>query len=137
VRHGPACRIRAVGPPGAPDRAARRAVVAAPDEETLDRLGDRSGALDAYEAFAKRLYCGARSRPLRRRRVRSPAPCASGVATLSSDAELPPVEAAAEPPRLASDSRHRLRWLGAATAVVGVAVVGRGRRPARRGSPHR
>src|SRR5947208_192334 len=45
------------------------------------------------------------------------------VATLSSEAELPPVETAAEPPKLASDSRHRLRWLGAATAVLGVAVV--------------
>jgi len=117
---------------GLPESAqwARRALRIAPLDEpslrrlmkTLDRLGDRSGALDAYEAFAKRLTAELEADPAPETRALAGA-VRERVATLSSDAELPPVEAAAEPPRLASDSRHRLRWLGAATAVVGVAVV--------------
>src|SRR2546422_10963602 len=90
--------------------------------QTLDRLGDRAGALEAYETFAKRLTAELEADPAPETRALAGA-VRERVATLSSDAELPPVETAAEPPKLASDSRHRLRWLGAATAVLGVAVV--------------
>src|SRR6266704_119384 len=108
----------------------RRALRIAPLDEpalrrlmkTLDSLGDRAGALDAYETFAKRLTAELEADPAPETRALAGA-VRERVATLSSDAELPPVETAAEPPKLASDSRHRLRWLGAATAVLGVAVV--------------
>src|SRR3989442_11170646 len=90
--------------------------------QTLDRLGDRAGALEAYETFAKRLTAELEARPAPETRALAGA-VRERVATLSSDAELPPIETAAEPPKLAGDSRHRLRWLGAATAVLGVAVV--------------
>ncbi len=89
--------------------------------KTLDRLGDRAGALDAYETFAKRLTAELEADPAPETRALAGA-VRERVATLSSDAELPPVETAAEPPKVAIDSRHRLRWLGAATAVLGVAV---------------
>ena len=108
----------------------RRALRIAPLDEpalrrlmkTLDRLGDRAGALDAYETFAKRLTAELEADPAPETRALAGA-VRERVATLSSDAELPPVATAPEPPKLASDSRHRLRWLGAATAVLGVAVV--------------
>src|SRR6266568_2933324 len=107
----------------------RRALRIAPLDEptlrrlmqTLDRLGDRAGALEAYEAFAKRLTAELEADPAPETRALAGA-VRERVATLSSDAELPPVETAAEPPKVAIDSRHRLRWLGAATAVLGVAV---------------
>src|SRR3989475_1819545 len=108
----------------------RRALRIAPLDEpalrrlmkTLDRLGDRAGALEAYETFAKRLTAELEADPAPETRALAGA-VRERVATLSSDAELPPVATAPEPPKLASDSRHRLRWLGAATAVLGVAVV--------------
>ena len=108
----------------------RRALRIAPLDEpalrrlmkTLDRLGDRAGALEAYETFANRLTAELEADPAPETRALAGA-VRERVATLSSEAELPPVETAAEPPKLASDSRHRLRWLGAATAVLGVAVV--------------
>jgi len=108
----------------------RRALRIAPLDEpalrrlmkTLDRLGDRAGALDAYETFAKRLTAELEADPAPETRALAGA-VRERVATLSSDAELPPAETVAEPPKLASDSRPRLRWLGAATAVLGVAVV--------------
>ena len=108
----------------------RRALRIAPLDEpalrrlmkTLDRLGDRAGALEAYETFANRLTAELEADPAPETRALAGA-VRERVATLSSDAELPPVATAPEPPKLASDSRHRLRWLGAATAVLGVAVV--------------
>ena len=108
----------------------RRALRIAPLDEpalrrlmkTLDRLGDRAGALEAYETFANRLTAELEADPAPETRALAGA-VRERVATLSSDAELPPEATAPEPPKLASDSRHRLRWLGAATAVLGVAVV--------------
>src|SRR5207245_10030291 len=90
--------------------------------KTLDRLGDRAGALEAYETFAKRLTAELEADPAPETRALAGA-VRERVATLSSDAELPPVATAPEPRKLATDPRHRLRWLGAATAVLGVAVV--------------
>src|SRR2546421_9910326 len=90
--------------------------------KTLDRLGDRAGALEAYEPLANRLTAELEADPAPETRALAGA-VRERVATLSSDAELPPEATAPEPPKLASDSRHRLRWLGAATAVLGVAVV--------------
>src|SRR6266571_4167632 len=130
-RRAPQLAERSEGHGGLAEAAqwSRRALRIAPLDEpalrrlmkTLDRLGDRAGALDAYETFAKRLTAELEADPAPETRALAGA-VRERVATLSSDAELPPVETAAEPPKVAIDSRHRLRWLGAATAVLGVAV---------------
>ena len=109
---------------------ARRALRIAPLDEpalrrlmkTLDRLGDRAGALEAYETFAKRLTTELEADPAPETLALAGA-VRERVATLSSDAELPPVETAAELLKVAGDSRHRLRWLGPVLAVLSVAVV--------------
>src|SRR5213594_2162466 len=108
----------------------RRALRIAPLDEptlrrlmqTLDRLGDRAGALEAYEAFAKRLTAELEADPAPETRALSDAVRARA-ATLSSNAtELAPLEtvatASAPVPR-----RSRRRWLGPAAAAVGLAVV--------------
>src|SRR6266446_227044 len=108
----------------------RRALRIAPLDEpalrrlmkTLDRLGDRAGALEAYETFAKRLTTELEADPAPETLALAGA-VRERVATLSSDPELPPVETAAELLKVAGDSRHRLRWLGPALAVLIVAVV--------------
>src|SRR3989441_574424 len=108
----------------------RRALRIAPLDEpalrrlmkTLDRLGDRAGALDAYETFAKRLTAELEADPAPETRALAGA-VRERAATLSSDAELPPVETAGAPPDLAGDARPRRRWVGAAAAVLGLAVV--------------
>ncbi len=109
---------------------ARRALRIAPLDEpalrrlmkTLDRLGDRAGALEAYETFAKRLTTELEADPAPETLALAGA-VRERVATLSSDPELPPVETAAELLKVAGDSRHRLGWLGAVLAVLSVAVV--------------
>jgi DNA-binding SARP family transcriptional activator len=111
---------------------ARRALRIAPLDEpalrrlmkTLDRLGDRAGALEAYEVFAKRLTAELEADPAPETRALAGA-VRERVATLSSDAGLPPLETAAELPERVDDarSRPRRRWLGAAAAVLGLAVV--------------
>src|SRR3989454_11232147 len=84
----------------------RRALRIAPlDEPTLrrlmqslDRLGDRAGALEAYEAFAKRLAAELEADPAPETRALAGA-VRERVATLPRNAtELPPLETAAEPP---------------------------------------
>src|SRR3989449_7872029 len=121
----------------------RRALRIAPLDEptlrrlmqTLDRLGDRAGALEAYETFAKRLTAELETDPAPETRALAGA-VRERVATLSSNAtELPPLETAAELPETPSGPPPRRRWLGVAAAplrlAVGVAAVSlRPRQPA-------
>ena len=109
----------------------RRALRIAPLDEptlrrlmqTLDRLGDRAGALEAYETFAKRLTAELETDPAPETRALAGA-VRERVATLSSNAtELPPLETAAELPEAASVPHLRRRWLGVAAALLGLAVV--------------
>src|SRR6266581_382411 len=86
--------------------------------QTLDRLGDRAGALEAYDAFAHRLTTELEAEPAPETRALAGAVRAR-VATLSQNAtELAPLEtvatASAPVPR-----RSRRRWLGPAAAAVG------------------
>src|SRR5436309_6708773 len=91
--------------------------------QALDRLGDRAGALEAYEAFAKRLTAELEADPAPETRALAGA-VRERVATLSSNAtELPPLETAAELPEAAGVPRLRRRWLGVAAALLGLAVV--------------
>src|SRR5437016_6961057 len=108
----------------------RRALRIAPlDEPTLrrlmqslDRLGDRAGALDAYEGFAKRLAVELEADPAPETRPLAGA-VRERVATLSSNAtELAPLQTAAEPPEAAGVPHPRRRWLGVAAAAFGLAV---------------
>src|SRR2546427_882939 len=109
----------------------RRALRIAPlDEPTLrrlmqslDRLGDRAGALEAYEAFAKRLAAELEADPAPETRALAGA-VRERVATLSSNAtELAPLQTAAELPAATGVPPPRRRWLGFAAAVFGLAVV--------------
>src|SRR2546422_351736 len=76
----------------------RRALRIAPLDEpalrrlmkTLDRLGDRAGALEAYETFAKRLTAELEADPAPETRALAGA-VRERVATLSSDPQLPPL----------------------------------------------
>src|SRR2546430_6689081 len=91
--------------------------------QTLDRLGDRAGALEAYEAFAKRLAAELEADPAPETRALAGA-VRERVATLSSNAtELPPLETAAALPEAAGVPHLRRRWLGVAAALLGLAVV--------------
>ena len=108
----------------------RRALRIAPLDEptlrrlmqTLDRLGDRAGALEAYDAFAHRLATELEAEPAPETRALAGAVRAR-VATLSSNAtELAPLETVAVAPApLPRGSRGR--WLGRAAAALGLAVV--------------
>src|SRR5947209_4222178 len=109
----------------------RRALRIAPLDEptlrrllqTLDRLGDRAGALEAYETFAKRLTAELETDPAPETRALAGA-VRERVATLSSNAtELPPLETAAELPEAASVPHLRRRWLGGPAPLPGLAVV--------------
>src|SRR6058998_349669 len=109
----------------------RRALRIAPLDEpalrhlmkTLDGLGDRAGALEAYEAFAKRLTAELETDPAPETRALAGA-VRERVATLSSNAtELPPLETAAELPEAAGVPHLRRRWLSVAAALLGLAVV--------------
>jgi len=107
----------------------RRALRIAPlDEPTLrrlmqrlDRLGDRAGALEAYDAFAHRLTAELETEPAPETRALAGA-VRERVATLASNVtELAPLKIAAGAP--APPRRSRRRWLGAGAAVLGLAVV--------------
>ncbi|HEV8509991.1 MAG TPA: BTAD domain-containing putative transcriptional regulator [Gemmatimonadales bacterium] len=107
----------------------RRALRIAPLDEptlrrlmqTLDRLGDRAGALEAYDAFAHRLTAELEAEPAPETRALAGA-VRERVATLSSNATaLAPIETAAGRP--APPRRSRRRWLGAGAALLGLAVV--------------
>src|SRR3989449_654604 len=90
---------------------------------SLDRLGDRAGALEAYEAFAKRLAAELEADPAPETRALAGA-VRERVATLSSNAtELAPLQIAAELPAATGVPPPRRRWLGFAAAVFGLAVV--------------
>src|SRR5213593_3992045 len=94
----------------------RRALRIAPLDEpalrrlikTLDRLGDRAGALEAYESFARRLTAELEAEPARA------ATLVSAVTTLSA------LETQASPSRAGPARR---RWVGVAAGLVGLAVV--------------
>jgi len=117
----------------------RRALRIAPLDEptlrrlmqTLDRLGDRAGALDAYEAFAKRLAAELEADPAPETRALAGA-VRDRVATLSSAAtELAPLEtgasaaagAVAGVPERAPARPAPRRWVGAAAGVFGLAAA--------------
>src|SRR5438445_8153621 len=118
---------------------ARRALRIAPLDEpafrrlirTLDRLGDRSGALDAYEAFAKRLAAELETEPAPETRALADAVRARAATLASAMTELPPLETAASAltgtvapaPEGAPAHPGRRLWVGAAAAVLGLAVV--------------
>src|SRR2546428_13109184 len=88
--------------------------------KTLDRLGDRAGALEAYETFAKRLTAELETDPAPETRALAGA-VRERVATLSSNAtELPPLETAAELPEAASVPHLRRRWPRLAAALLGL-----------------
>src|SRR5256885_53588 len=105
----------------------RRALRIAPLDEptlrrlmqTLDRLGDRAGALEAYEAFAQRLTAELEAEPAPETRALAGA-VRERVASLSSNAtELPPLELGVSAPA----PRNRRRWFGVAAAMLGLAAV--------------
>ncbi len=108
----------------------RRALRIAPLDEpalrhlmkTLDRLGDRAGALEAYETFAKRLTAELEADPAPETRALAGA-VRERVTTLSSDAELPPLETARDPQEAVGENRPSRRWIGVGAAVLGLAVV--------------
>src|SRR6267142_1679121 len=106
----------------------RRALRIAPLDEpalrrlmkTLDRLGDRAGALDAYEAFAKRLTAELEAEPAPETRSLADA-VRTRAATLSSAVTaLSPLETRPSPPQAGPARR---RWVGAAAGLLGLAVV--------------
>jgi len=82
----------------------RRALRIAPLDEpalrrlmkTLDRLGDRAGALDAYETFAKRLTAELEAEPAPETQALAGAVRARAAPLASAVAELLPLETAAE-----------------------------------------
>ncbi len=117
----------------------RRALRIAPLDEptlrrlmqTLDRLGDRAGALEAYETFAKRLTTELEADPAPETRALAGA-VRERVATLSSAAtELAPLEtgasatagAVAGVPERAPARPAPWWWVGAAAGVFGLAAA--------------
>jgi len=134
---------------------ARRALRIAPLDEpalrclmqTLDRLGDRAGALDAYEGFAKRIAVELEADPAPETRLLAQtvreraATVASAVTTLPpleptapSEPATPPAPLAAPEPAAAlepvvprrpaaPDARSRRRWAAAAAAAFGLAIA--------------
>src|SRR5213592_2655784 len=117
----------------------RRALRIAPlDEPTLrrlmqalDRLGDRAGALEAYEAFAKRLTAELEDDPAPETRALSDAVRARAATLSSAVTELAPLEtgasatagAFAAAPEAAPARPAPRRWLGAAAGVLGMAAA--------------
>src|SRR5438093_6877986 len=109
----------------------RRALRIAPLDEpalrrlmkTLDRLGDRAGALDAYETFAKRLTAELEAEPAPETRALSDAVRARAATLSSAVTELSPLETPAELPEASGVPRPHRRWLGFAAAVFSLAVV--------------
>ncbi len=106
----------------------RRALRIAPLDEpalrrlvqTLDRLGDRAGALDAYEGFAKRLAAELEAEPAPETRALADAVRARAATLSSAVSELPPLETGASAPGRPA----RRRWVGAALAALGLAALG-------------
>src|SRR2546422_7736924 len=108
----------------------RRALRIAPFDEptlrrliqTLDRLGDRAGALDVYAAFTERLKAELEADPapetatladaIRERKI-----------TLATAQEPSPTETPREMPRAMSVGRSRRPRFGLAVAVLGIAGV--------------
>src|SRR6058998_3137565 len=103
----------------------RRALRIAPlDEPTLrrlmqalDRLGDRAGALEAYEAFAKRLTAELEAEPAPETRALADAVRARATTLSSAVTELSPLETPAARPEAAPALPARRRWVGTAVVV--------------------
>ena len=111
---------------------ARRALRIAPLDEpalrrlmtTLDRIGDRAGALDAYEAFARRLTAELEAEPAPETRALGDAVRARAATLSSAMTELPPLGTATRAPSETALTRpRRRRWVGAAAVVLGLTVV--------------
>ena len=109
----------------------RRALRIAPLDEptlrrlmkTLDRLGDRAGALDAYEAFAKRLTTELEAEPAPETRALGHAVRARAATLASAVTALPPLEIATPSPSETVVSPRRRPWAGAAAGVLGAAAI--------------
>jgi serine/threonine-protein kinase len=108
---------------------ARRALRIAPLDEpalrrllqALDRLGDRAGAVEAYEGFAKRLAAELEAEPAPETQALAAAVRARATTLSSAVSELPPVEPPATLPETAS--RPARRWLAAAAVFALAAAV--------------
>src|SRR5438094_3504075 len=106
----------------------RRALRIAPLDEpalrrlmkTLDRLGDRAGALEAYETFANRLTAELEADPAPETRSLANAVRARAATLASAVTTLSPLETQASPSRAGPARR---RWVGVAAGLVGLAVV--------------
>src|SRR2546427_3686401 len=107
---------------------ARRALRIAPLDEptlrrlmkTLDRLGDRAGALDGYEVFARRLRAELDAEPAPETRALADAVRARVATLFSAATALPPLETRASAPQAGPARR---RWVGVAAGVLGVAIA--------------
>ena len=106
----------------------RRALRIAPLDEpalrrlikTLDRLGDRAGALEAYESFARRLTAELEAEPAPETRSLANAVRARAATLVSAVTTLSALETQASPSRAGPARR---RWVGVAAGLVGLAVV--------------
>jgi len=109
----------------------RRALRIAPLDEptlrrlmqTLDRLGDRAGALEAYEAFAKRLTAELEAEPAPETQALADAVRVRAATLSSAVTELSPLETPAALPEAAPALPARRRWVGAAVAVLALAAL--------------
>src|SRR3989475_711595 len=110
---------------------ARRALRIAPLDEpalrrlmkTLDRLGDRAGALEAYEAFAKRLTAELEAEPAPETRALGDAVRARAATLPSAVTELRPLETATSVARGIVARPGRRPWVGPGAVALGVAAV--------------
>ncbi len=110
---------------------ARRALRIAPLDEptlrrlmqTLDRLGDRAGALEAYEGFTKRLAVELEAEPAPETRALGDAVRARAATLSSAVTELSPLETATSAPSGTVARPGRRRWGGAVAAVFGLAAI--------------
>ena len=111
----------------------RRALRIAPlDEPTLrrliqalDRMGDRAGALDAYEAFAKRINAELEAEPAPETHALAQAVRARIATIDSAAAALAPLEPEVSPPSVAVRPRPTARrhwaWVGVAALCLAIA----------------
>jgi serine/threonine-protein kinase len=106
----------------------RRALRIAPLDEpalrrlmkTLDRLGDRAGALEAYETFAKRLTAELEAEPAPETRSLAGAVRARAATLSSAVTALSPLETRSSPSEAGPGRR---RWVGVAAGLLVLAVV--------------
>src|SRR2546426_821679 len=91
--------------------------------QTLDRLGDGAGALEAYEAFAKRLTAELEAEPAPETRALGDAVRARAATLPSAVTELRPLETATSVARGIVARPGRRPWVGPGAVALGVAAV--------------